>query len=670
MTAQTGHRDTGHRNSGRRETGHPEPGGQARPAPQLPPWVRRPRSIPGWIGLVAMLVVGAAVGLVVGLALVAVAIAAWAINGVVWLIGTAVAWCWYAEQRITKRAYPFALQPPNGGAGRAAALNDGFLQTLPRSVGLLARLAGFVFSPLVLLASVAGIVLPRWRARPYVAVFSLPALERKLIGLGRRRGLFDDGHRPHVVRYDRFLAEIFPERAAFLAWWRDPHAPEHFAPAAAWDDRSRFAGLTLGPPPDVLGLPGLAMTAMRRTSVTGLRELLISQREIDDLGDPDLDDRGECAVIRIVGRTGTDGIRRWIVQLPSTQVWTPRSGQAPNDLTAAIVALSLTETTLTRAALEAMRQAGIQQRDHVLLAGFSLGGLIAGQLAERCLDHGYTATHLLTAGASIGRDRLDPRIRVLSIEHLLDPVPRLEGRENPIRVQRTGEVPFWVTVKAGPPLPRGYHIAVTHHSPSYAETAGTIESEPPNDLVARYLNGDDEAAGVLEFFGPDQHIRDYAATRFGFRSPQVAVPFTFNAGVQAGMTRETLRLTLRRVPGVIAADIYPSRTGFPTTVLWSADVLVRSLLPWFTGVERTIVYRALLSAPVRTHAAGIHLRLQAKESPGVTWEATLQRTLDGRWREVVDVSFDTDAAERRYLPVLLPDGWASRITYYPAAAFS
>lgn len=641
----------------------------AHPAPQLPPWVRHPRSPLGWIGLTVLIVLAAVVGLAVGVVIVAAAIVGWIVSGVVWLLGSAIAWGWYLQQRATGREYPFALRPPTRRGRRATALNDGFLQTLPRGVGLIARVAGFVFAPLALLSSVAGVVSARWRARPYVRLFSAPALERKLLGLGRRRGLFDDGVNAHVVRYDRFLAEIFPQRADFLAWWRDVDSPEHFRPSAPWDDRSPFAGLTLGPPPDLLGLPGLALTAMRRRSIDGLRDLFISQREIDDLGDPDLDDRGECAVIRIVGSSGADGIRRWIVQLPSTQVWHPRSGQAPNDLTAAITALSLTETTLTRAALDAMRQAGIAADDHVLVAGFSLGGLIAGQLAERCHEHGFTVTHLLTAGAPIARDSIDPRIRVLSIEHLLDPVPRLEGRENPIWAGERFDAPLWVTVKAGPPLPRGYHVAVTHHSPSYAETAGAIESEPPSHAVARYLHGGDGAAGVLEFFGPGQRLSDFAATREGFRSPQVAVPFSLNTGVESGMTRESLRLTLRRVPGVIAVDLYPSRTGFPTTVLWSADVLVRDLTPWFTEVERTVVYRALLSRPVRVRSVGIHLRLQAKQSPGVTWEATVQRTLDGRWRELVDVSFDSDAAERQWLPVLLPQGWTSRINYYSGDAF-
>jgi hypothetical protein len=378
----------------------------------------------------------------------------------------------------------------------------------------------------------------------------------------------------------------------------------------------------------------------------------------------------------VSSREGGDGIRRHIVQLPSTQTWHPRAGSAPNDITADLVALSGAETTLVRAALEVMGRVGIGADDAVLLAGFSLGGLTAAQLIDGCRMHGYRVTHLISAGAPIGRGRVSigsdaggPALSVLSIEHVLDAVPRLDGRENPIRVSTRPGEPQWVTVKAGPPLPRGFRLAVTHHSPSYAETAGAIESDPPDEAVRRFLDGASGHDGALEFFGPGQQLRDFAATRAGFETPQAAVPLFLHQAVDDGVTRAELRTTLRRVPGVIAVDIYPSRTGFPTTILWSADVLVHDLSPWFRRVERTSVYQGLLSLLKREPSVGIHLRLQARRSPGVIWESTVQRTVDGRWREIVDVSFTSEQAERDYLPLLLPGGWMSRITYYPPDAF-
>jgi hypothetical protein len=642
----------------------------SRPAPQLPPWVRGRRTAAGWATLVLGLIVAAAIALVLGLALVVIVLVVLVVRGAVWLWAWLWGWLWYGVTRLRARPYPFVLHRPDARRPRRAILNDAFLTTLPRVVGVITRIAGFLLAPVALLTSVVGLVVPALRASPYVAVFSLPALERKLAGLGRRRGFLDDGQDAAVVDYDGFLAERFPQRADFLSWWRDRNAPGRFMPRQReWRQPTHFGALTLGPYPDVLGFPGLAAAAMRRTEIRGLRDLFISQREIDDMGDPDLDDRAECAVIRIVSRVGSDGIRRWIVQLPSTQTWHPRSGQAPNDITAAIVALSLQQTTLTRAACQAMQLAGVRHDDMVLAAGFSLGGLIAGQLAECAREHGFTVSHLVTAGASIGRDRIDPSIRVLAIEHVLDSVPRLDGRENPVWVGAAPNAPEWITVRAGPPLPHGYRISSTHHSPSYAETAGAIEDNPPDDRVRRYLNGSASGDGALEFFGPDQTLQDFAATRVDAGHTRAAVPFYLHATVEDGITRGSLRTTLRRVPGVIAVDIYQSRTGFPTTIVWNADVLVRSLRPWFQDVERAVVYRGLLSLLKRRRAVGIRLRLQAKESPGVLWDAIVQRMEDQRWRESVDVSFTTKEAEDEYLPVLLPDGWASRINYYPPDAF-
>ena len=679
----------------------PRPDAEQTPAPQLPPWRRRPRGPVGWVGLSLLVVAASAVLLAFGLVLVAMAIVAWAVRGVVWLALTVVDWLWFLARGFSRRPYPFVLRPPERKDSRALVFNDVWVSSLPRMIGLVARTAGFLFAPLALFASLAGIVLPRLRARPYIAVFGVPGLEAKLVGIGRNHGFFDDGHEASVQPYDAFLRQAFPQRADFLEWWRDPRAAGTFRPqAASWNTPRRFSGLTLGPYPDVLGLPGLALVAMRRARIDGMRELFVSQREIDDLGDPDLDDRADVAVIRVVsvdddaatapgaqadasaGRQGASrprAGRRWIVQFPSTQTWHPRSGRAPNDLTADIVALSMHETTLTRAAVQIMWQAGIRPGEPVLLAGFSLGGMIAAQVADVSVQEGFEVTHVITAGSPIGRHRPPHTVQVLSLEHVLDAVPRIEGRENPIVVERripagarrtsrdcaprADSAAEWLTVKAGPPLPRGYRIAATHHSPSYAETAGTIEADPPDELVASYLDG------LRPFFAGEQVISDFAAQRVGFDFARAAVPISILSNTYDDATRQRLRVTLRRVPGVIAVDIYQSRTGFPTTVLWSADVLVHSLRPWFQEVERASAYRVLLTLFDVDNSIGLHLRLQAKRTPGVTWEATMQRMADGRWRERVDVGFDTDAARQEWSDLLLPGGWASRVTYYDPSAF-
>lgn len=629
---------------------------------QLPPRVWAGRRVSGWVLLVAGVVAGAVLALVAGLVLVAVAVVVWLVWLVVWLVGYAWAWIWFVVQRMRRVEYPFEVPSPVSRRHRVDVFSSSYLSGTPRLVGASARLAGFLLGPLALVATLLGAVAPRWRARPYVGVFTLRGILAKAVGLGRRRGWLVDGHDPSVQTFDDFLVVAFPQIADFVRWWRDPDAPVDYVPSPGLHDATGDQlGLRLGAYPDPLGFPGLAAGAMRRRRITGYRDLLVSQREIDDLCDPDLDDRNEVGVIRMSSRVAENGIRHWLVQFPSTKSWHPRAGVAPNDITADLVIGADHEPTMTRAAIAAMSFAGIAPGEPVMLAGFSLGGMVAAQVAARAARHGFTVTHLVTAGAPLGRVPIPESVRVLALEHLLDIVPRIEGRENPVGAG--AEVPGWLTVKAGPPLPGGFRLGVLHQSTAYADTAGAVENDPPDAAVAVALSELDV------FFGPGQHLVDYAVLREGAYTVQSSVPFYLHSTVEEGITRGTLRTTLRRLPGVIAVDIYQSRAGLATTILWNADVLVRSLRPWFTEVERFAVYRGLLSLLKRRRAVGLHFRLQAKETPGVTWEATVQRMPDGRWREVIDVAFDSAEAEAEFLPLLLPDGWTSTVTYYPPDAF-
>jgi hypothetical protein len=632
--------------------------------PQLRPETWRGRGASGTIAFVVAIVIGAPVMLAIGLVLLVIAVIVWLVAAVVWLIGVVAAWVWFAVQRGRRIPYPFRLPRPIGRRRRTLTLSSLYLASAPRVVGAAARLSGFLLSPLALLVSAVGLFAPKWRARPYLAVFTLAGLLRKTVNLGRQRGLLLDGHEARIQLYDDFLGEKFPHIRDFLDWWRDPDAPRDYRPSPTIVDvPAELRGLDLEPYPDPLGYPGLAAGALRRRQITGLRDVFVSQREIDDLCDPDLDDRSDVALIRVASRRDVQGVRHWIVQFPSTKSWHPRAGIAPNDLTADLVIGGDGEATATRAALETMRAAGIGEGEPVLLAGFSLGGSVAAQVAVRAADHGFKVTHLVVGGTPLGRADIPQGIAVLAIEHVLDLVPRIDGRENPAStVQVSGNPPF-VTVKAGPPLPAGFRLGVLHQSTAYADTAALIESDPPDATVAALLRD------LRVFFGPGQHLVDHAALRKGHWVTQPSVPFYLHSTVQEGITRGTLRQTLRRIPDVIAVDVYQSRAGFATTILWNADVLVRSLRPWFTSVERMTVYRGLLSLLKRRRAVGIHFRLQAKETPGVTWEATVQRMADGRWRETLDLTFEDAAAEAEFGPLLRALGTDDGVAYFPPDAF-
>ena len=632
----------------------------SQPSPQL--W--RGRTAAGRLALVLGLVVGIPVALALGLVLLVLGAVAGVIALVGRLIGVAAAWVWFWIRRSRPVPCPFGTPAPVSRRGRRIALSGLYLSLVPRTIGGTARVAGWLLGPPALLVSLVGTVLPRWRARPYVAVFTLPAILRKVVALGRRRGLLRDGQDAVLLGYDDFLARAFPLIRDVLDWWNDPDAGDDYTPTPGLVDvPAGLLGLPLGPSPDPLGQPGIAAGAMRRRSIRSLREVLLSQREIDDLCDPDLDDRADVALVRVV-EVGGGVDRRWIVQFASTKSWHPRAGAAPNDLAADLVIGAGAVPTVTRAALETMREAGIRPGEPVLLAGFSLGGMVAAQVASAAVAAGLTVTHLVVAGSPLGRiavpDAVPDAVSILALEHVLDPVPRVEGRENPVRLD-AGTV--FLTIKARPPLSHGFRIGALHQSTAYADTAGAVEADPPDPRVADLL------AELSAFFGPPQRIHDHAAMRAGGLPPRPSVPLYLHSTVEEGITRGTLRQTVRRLPGVIAVDVYQSRSGFATTILWNADLLVRELDPWLIAAGRTAVYRGLLSLLTRRRAVGIHLRLQARETPGITWEATVQRLADGRWRESIDITVD-DRADPAEVARLFPGGTAPVVVLHDPDAFA
>ena len=148
---------------------------------------------------------------------------------------------------------------------------------------------------------------------------------------------------------------------------------------------------------------------------------------------------------------------RYVVYIPGTQSWGPKPGMNPLDLTSNLSAISKTGYAGSeRAVTEAMKQAGIHQDSRVLLIGHSQGGLVAANISTR-----FAGSRVVTFGAPLGllSDKL--KSPTLAVEHPDDPVPKLDGRPNPLTAN-------WVTVRqefsAESPLAQ-------HEMTSYRQTA-------------------------------------------------------------------------------------------------------------------------------------------------------------------------------------------------------
>lgn len=179
---------------------------------------------------------------------------------------------------------------------------------------------------------------------------------------------------------------------------------------------------------------------------------------------------GSVRVERVVDAAGR---RSWIVQIPGTQDWAPRTGGNPLDLTSAVTTLSGRRGASGAVVLQALRRCGAKPGEPVLLVGHSLGGMTAAELAaDPRLRRDVTITHVVTAGSPIAASGLPDDVQVLALERHQDPTPWLDGAPNP---DRAG----WVTV--GAPAPGG--LQGSHDLAGYLDTATAVDSSRDPGLV-------------------------------------------------------------------------------------------------------------------------------------------------------------------------------------------
>ena len=145
--------------------------------------------------------------------------------------------------------------------------------------------------------------------------------------------------------------------------------------------------------------------------------------------------------VRVLRVTHADGGRAWIVEIPGTQDWSPLAGHDPFDLSGDVASLAGAATAAGAVVTSALTVAGARTGEPVLLAGHSLGGMVAaGLAADRAFRSRFSVTHVLTAGSPIAAYPIPPGVQVLALEHTDDVVPSLDGRRDPDR-------PRWVTVR-------------------------------------------------------------------------------------------------------------------------------------------------------------------------------------------------------------------------------
>lgn len=170
------------------------------------------------------------------------------------------------------------------------------------------------------------------------------------------------------------------------------------------------------------------------------------------------------------------GVRAFVVAIPGTQHWSPVPAEDPLDATADVATLAGVSTAIAAAVVRALALAGARPGEPVLLAGHSLGGMVAAQLAaDPAVRDLFSVSCVVTAGSPVARYRVPDAVSVLSLEHADDVVPALDGADNPDR--RT-----WVTVRRASGAPRS--PAGAHGLDRYAGTAAIVDVSADPSLVA------------------------------------------------------------------------------------------------------------------------------------------------------------------------------------------
>lgn len=208
---------------------------------------------------------------------------------------------------------------------------------------------------------------------------------------------------------------------------------------------------------------------------TSIADLLSNQQSIQELA-LGTDNGSRLRVIEVPGADGSS----WIVQVPGTQEWGVESGGNPSDLTSNLHLSGPQEAALLDAIDAAMRDAGVGS-DPVLIAGHSQGGIAAATFSTQAADRGYNVTHVITAGSPIAYTPVPEHIQVLAVEHHNDPVPRLDGAENPgaPNITTVGSAVGGSAVHDNPIQP--------HSSILYEETARSID-QSDNASVRSFID--------------------------------------------------------------------------------------------------------------------------------------------------------------------------------------
>lgn len=152
-------------------------------------------------------------------------------------------------------------------------------------------------------------------------------------------------------------------------------------------------------------------------------------------------------------------------------------GDEPWDMTSNVQAIAGSEAGSYLAAEKAMKEAGIEATDNVIIVGHSQGGLIAAQLAA---SGNYQVTDVVTVGAPVHHVDVPSTTNMVVVEHTEDVIPSLSGIAAPATA---GRIVVNRSLYEGKVAPNN-EVLPAHNLTRYQETGKVMDSSRDPELVS------------------------------------------------------------------------------------------------------------------------------------------------------------------------------------------
>lgn len=266
----------------------------------------------------------------------------------------------------------------------------------------------------------------------------------------------------HVIRDHPWLLNLIPAgmRDKLIASGVAAVGLSVFAPGNTGARSVRLLSATQDLNQRVASVQQLGLLHDKKVAISGVRATSggVGARNLADIANRIDQTQQAKSEVRIEKYEAANGRQTFVLYLPGTQ-----SGKDnPFDFTSdAVLATDAKHSELAKAVRAALAEAGVTSSSNLVVAGYSLGGMLGSSIAA---DPNYNVTGFVSLGAPIASASIGQGIPVLAIEHSNDPVPVVSGETNPLTEN-------WVTasreVNLGPA-----EIALNAHSLSeYQESA-------------------------------------------------------------------------------------------------------------------------------------------------------------------------------------------------------